>query len=44
MVKDHRTEYSVGDIQKVMNGNLDGFIDAYLKWKYKEGRTDAEGE
>lgn len=44
MVKDHRTEYSVGDIQKVMDGNLDGFIDAYLKWKYKEGRTDAEGE
>lgn len=44
MVKDHRTEYSVGDIQKVMDGNIDGFIDEYLKWKYKEGRNEEEGE
>lgn len=44
MVKDHRTDFSVGDIQSVMDGGLDEFIDAYLKWKFKEGRSDAEGE
>ena len=30
LVKDHRTEHETGDIQKVMDGNLDGFINAYL--------------
>lgn len=30
LVKDHRTEFETGDIQKVMDGNLDGFINAYL--------------
>lgn len=32
MVKDHRTNYEVGNTDKVMDGDLDGFIDAYLKW------------
>jgi peptide chain release factor 2 len=31
MVNDHRTELKVGDVQRVMNGDLDGFIEAYLK-------------
>ncbi len=31
MVKDHRTGYESGNIDDVMNGNLDGFITAYLK-------------
>ncbi len=31
MVKDHRTNYEVGNIQSVMDGELDGFINAYLK-------------
>jgi peptide chain release factor 2 len=31
MVNDHRTEMKVGDVQKVMNGDLDPFIEAYLK-------------
>lgn len=31
MVKDHRTGYETGNIQAVMDGDLDGFIDAYLK-------------
>jgi peptide chain release factor 2 len=35
MVKDHRTRFSVGNIQAVMDGDLDDFINAYLvaKWK-----------
>ena len=31
LVKDHRTNYEVGNVQAVMDGDLDGFIDAYLK-------------
>ena len=32
LVKDHRTNYEVGNVQAVMDGDLDGFIDNYLKW------------
>lgn len=35
MVKDHRTKYSVGNIQAVMDGDIDGFLDAYLAAKWK---------
>ncbi len=31
MVKDHRTSHEVGDINSVMDGEIDGFIEAYLK-------------
>jgi peptide chain release factor 2 len=31
MVNDHRTELKVGDVQRVMDGDLDEFIEAYLK-------------
>ena len=31
MVKDHRTNYEVGNVQGVMDGDLDGFIESYLK-------------
>lgn len=31
MVKDHRSEYEVSDVRKVMDGDLEGFISAYLK-------------
>ena len=30
MVKDHRTNYEVGNVQGVMDGDLDGFIESYL--------------
>lgn len=30
MIKDHRTEFEVGNVQPVMDGELDGFIKAYL--------------
>ena len=33
MVKDHRTNFEVAQVDKVMDGDLDGFIDAYLKWR-----------
>ncbi len=31
MVKDHRTDYETSDIQKVLDGDLDGFMEAYLR-------------
>ena len=31
LVKDHRTNYEVGNVQAVMDGDLNGFIDAYLR-------------
>ena len=33
LVKDHRTNYEVGNVQSVMDGDLDGFIESYLKMK-----------
>ncbi len=32
MVKDHRTNYEVGNVESVMDGEIDGFIEAYLKY------------
>ena len=32
MVKDHRTNEETGNVQGVMDGNLDPFMNAYLKW------------
>ncbi|RSU11430.1 peptide chain release factor 2 [Vagococcus acidifermentans] len=31
MVKDHRTNYEVGNVQAVMDGEIDDFIDVYLR-------------
>ena len=36
MVKDHRTAYETGNVQGVMDGDLDGFIDEYLKLSIAE--------
>jgi peptide chain release factor 2 len=30
MVKDHRTDHEMGDVQRVLEGDLDGFVRAYL--------------
>ena len=32
LVKDHRTNYEVGNVEAVMDGDLNGFIDSYLKY------------
>ena len=32
LVKDHRTNCEIGDVSSVLDGNIDDFINAYLKW------------
>jgi peptide chain release factor 2 len=39
MVNDHRTELKITDVQKVMDGGIDPFIEAYLKQHGEEART-----
>ncbi len=39
MVKDHRTNYEVGNAQAVLNGRLDDFMEAFLK--HNVGESDA---
>ena len=40
MVKDHRTNYSTPQIKTVMDGDLDPFIDAYLRWQLSRKNPD----
>ena len=36
MIKDLRTGYEVGDVQRVMDGDLDGFVEAYLEQRARK--------
>ena len=38
MIKDHRTDYEVGNVGPVMDGDLDGFIKAYLMMQKEEAQ------
>lgn len=48
MVKDHRTKFNVGNVQAVMDGDLDEFMNAYLVAKWKglpmDGGEDTDDE
>jgi len=37
LVKDHRTNLEIGDLERVMDGDLDPFINAYLRMKARAG-------
>jgi peptide chain release factor 2 len=41
MVNDHRTELKITDVQKVMDGAIDPFIEAYLKRAGTSGASAA---
>jgi len=38
MVKDHRTDFETGNVQGVMDGKIDPFIEEYLKWNWEKKR------
>ena len=40
MVNDHRTELKIPDVQKIMDGGIDPFIEAYLKRESAQGSED----
>ena len=43
-VKDQRTGHYVSNFQSVLDGNLDGFLDAYLRWKASGAAPEAGGD
>jgi peptide chain release factor 2 len=42
MIKDHRTKLAVGDVDRVLDGDLEAMIHAFLAWQ-KTGKTVATG-
>jgi peptide chain release factor 2 len=44
MIKDHRTKFEVGDVDRVLDGDIDPFIRSYLMAKKSKGRLTAEPE
>ena len=43
LIKDHRTKFERGDVQKVLDGDIDPFIRAYLLFRREEGNVVAQG-
>jgi peptide chain release factor 2 len=41
LVKDTRTAHETGDIVRVMDGEIDDFIDAYLRWQRSQKEENA---
>lgn len=42
MVKDHRTDYQSGNVQAVMDGDIEQFIDSYLKFRAEKKNKTAK--
>jgi peptide chain release factor 2 len=43
LIKDHRTKLAVGDVDRVLDGDIEPFIHAYLVWR-KTGRTYSDSK
>ncbi len=43
MIKDHRTKLSIGDVDRVLEGDVDPLIHAYLVWR-KTGKTSGDSK
>lgn len=41
LVKDHRTGFEMGDVDRVLDGDLDGYVEAYLQLFVKKGEKTA---
>jgi peptide chain release factor 2 len=42
LIKDHRTKVSVGDVDRVLDGDIDPFIRSYLMAKKSKGKLDVQ--
>ncbi|MGC2529525.1 MAG: peptide chain release factor 2 [Candidatus Acidiferrum sp.] len=42
MIKDHRTKFSAGDVDRVLDGDIDPFIRSYLMAKKTKGKLDVQ--
>ena len=42
LIKDHRTKFEVGDVDRVLDGDLDPFIRSYLLAKKTKGKLDVQ--
>jgi peptide chain release factor 2 len=42
LIKDHRTKFDVGDVDRVLDGDLDPFIRSYLLAKKTKGKLDVQ--
>ncbi len=42
LIKDHRTKFEVGDVDRVLDGDLDPFIRSYLMAKRTKGKLEVE--
>jgi peptide chain release factor 2 len=42
MIKDHRTKFSAGDVDRVMDGDIDPFIRSYLMAKKTKGKLEIQ--
>jgi peptide chain release factor 2 len=43
MIKDHRTKLAIGDVDRVLDGDIDPLIHAYLVWR-KTGKASGDGK
>jgi peptide chain release factor 2 len=43
LIKDHRTKLAIGDVDRVLDGDIDALIHAYLVWR-KTGRTASDSK
>jgi peptide chain release factor 2 len=44
MVKDHRNKFSVGNVQAVMDGDIDPFIESFMRWRWQGGTVSAAAQ
>ena len=44
LIKDHRTKFSAGDVDKVLDGDINPFIRAYLMAKKTKGKLTVDAD
>jgi peptide chain release factor 2 len=44
LIKDHRTKFSVGDVDRVLDGDLDPFIRSYLMAKKTKAKLEVQAD